>query len=179
MALNTGPTITGQNPEIPLIIKEPGAGRPRGLDDTPVQQTDIMPLLLTRLGLPVPRHVQGQPIPRVDHPIFAEVYPLPHMNTGSKGPRQTGNFRTLIEGRFKYVWSSVGNHALYDLENDPLEAVNVLAQHREVAERLQAKMDRFHASFPQPGAIGEVDEVDQATLKQLEETGYVGEDEDR
>jgi len=174
-----GDSLSEPEINIPLIIKEPGADRPRRIDDTPVQQTDILPLLLTRLGLPVPANVQGQPIPRVDHPIFAEVYPLPHMNEGGKkGPRQLGDFRTLIEGRYKYVWSSRGNHALYDLELDPLERENLLALQGEVAERMLSTMESFMASFPEPGEVGDVGEVDAETLEQLEDMGYIGEDDD-
>jgi arylsulfatase A-like enzyme len=175
-----GDSLSEPEIKIPLIIKEPGADRPRGIDDTPVQQTDILPLLLTRLGLPLPAGVQGQPIPSVDHPIFAEVYPLPHMNQGaSKGPRQLGDFRTLIEGRYKYVWSSRGNHALYDLGNDPLERENVLVLHTDVAEKMLSTMDRYMASFPKPGEVGDVGDVDTETMDALQKFGYTGEDEDR
>jgi len=175
-----GDSLSQPEIRIPLVIKQPAQERAGGTDDTPVQQTDILPLLLTQLGLPLPPNVQGQAIPRVDHPILAEVYPLPHMNDpgSGKGPRQLGDFRALIDGRFKYVWSSRGFNALYDLENDPYEAHNILDQHREVALRMQDTMDRFMAAFPKPGAVGEVQVVDEDILDQLNETGYIGEDDE-
>jgi hypothetical protein len=101
------------------------------------------------------------------------------MNLGqNKGPRQLGDFRTLIEERFKYVWSSRGKHSLYDLKNDPLERENVLALHPEVAERMLSTMDNFMASFPKPGEVGDVGEVDTGTMDALQKFGYTGEDDD-
>jgi hypothetical protein len=32
-----------------------------------------------------------------------------------------GSWRALYLGRHKFLWNSLGNHALYDLENDPGE----------------------------------------------------------
>src|SRR5262249_10811695 len=45
---------------VPMVVKYPGADRPRGRIDTPVQTLDVMPTVLLAAGAPVPDGVQGE-----------------------------------------------------------------------------------------------------------------------
>lgn len=152
---------------IPLIVKLPlGEGSAASID-APVQLTDIVPMLLDRLEIPVPFGVQGVKPPRKDEPIFAEVYPNP-------GPSYRGSWRSLIDGRHKYVWNEKGEHALYDLVADPGERHNRIDDEPVLAAELSGRLGRFHRSLlpparpPAPTAI-----VDEETRRSLESLGYV------
>ncbi|MHC5209609.1 MAG: sulfatase [Planctomycetota bacterium] len=171
-----GDSLSQAEIHVPLIVKEPGARPPRGVDGRPVQQIDVMPTLIERLGLPSPPNMQGQPMARVDHPVIAESDPLAFMTEANSDWRQQGAWRVLIEGEWKFCWNSLGKHALYDLGADPDELQNLFALRPDVAERMETRLHELMASLPPPGELGDVGAMDEATLRFLEETGYVGGD---
>lgn len=159
---------------MPLIIKEPGPDRPRGVDSTPVQQIDIMPLLLSRLKLPLPPNMQGSPRLGRDHPMIAEVNPLPLPGNPQRDWRQMGDWRVVLDGPWKFVWGSRGRHALYNLETDPGETTNLLEQEGDRVGRMQQQLEDYMAALPAPGELGEIGEIDPETLRLLESLGYIG-----
>jgi len=109
-----GLTVYEEELRVPLIVKPPAADGRRGRMAQPVLLTDVMPLLLDGLGLPLPDSVQGSlPGKRVE-PILAEVTQLP-------AESDEGDFRAWVEDGWKLVWNSKGRHALYDLSRDPGE----------------------------------------------------------
>ena len=172
-----GDSLSQPEIHIPLIVKEPGPERPIGVSDRFVQQVDILPTLLDRLGFPLPPDIQGSPIDSTHHPIVAEVYPLPFMNDASKKPeRQLGDWKSIIEGRWKLVSGSRGGRLLFDLEADPRERHDVRAENPEIADRLQAKMDAYFAALPEPGEAPVVD-VSAEDLEALKKVGYLGGEE--
>ncbi len=161
---------------IPLIVKQPGPNRERGVRDTPVQQVDVMPTLLADLGLPFPPLMQGRPFDEPRTEIVSEVYPLPFMNMGDKSWRQLGDWKTLIDGRWKFVWGDRGRHLLFDLEEDPDELRNLVTIHPDVAARMQEKLEEYFSSLPKPGEAMDVT-VDESQLQELSDMGYIGGDE--
>lgn len=172
-----GNSLSQPEIQIPLIVKEPGPERPKGRSSTMVQQTDIMPTILDRLGLERPRGMQGNSLESNDHPIVAEVYPLPFM-TRDMHWRQVGDWKTLVDDQYKYVHGSEGRHLLFDLERDPYESKNIIEKHPEVASRMKDLMQKYFASLPAPGEVGQVGELDAQTIRELQEFGYTGKDED-
>src|SRR5262245_65578196 len=50
---------------VPMVVKYPGAGHPRGRIDTPVQTLDVTPTALTEARAAVPTAVQGGPLRQV------------------------------------------------------------------------------------------------------------------
>jgi arylsulfatase A-like enzyme len=173
-----GDSLSQAEIHIPLIIKEPGTDRPRGVDDTKVQQVDLMPTLLTRLGLPLPPNLQGGALPDPGHPVIAEVYPLLAANPTSKGWRQRGDWQVLIDGERKLAWSSRGTHALYDLSVDPEETRNLWDPEDPASQAMADKLARYLEALPEPGDLGEIGEVDDETRALLESLGYVGDAEE-
>ena len=154
---------------IPMIIKYPGHEVAPGRDARPMQQVDVMPLILERVGLPVPEGVQGRVAGR-DHPLVSEVYPLPMFAS-------TGDWRVLVDGSLKYVWSSQGRHALYDLDADPEELHDLSGERPEVMQAMHAKLERYLASLPAPGEAGPEREVDASTTEALKHLGYMDGDD--
>ena len=156
--------------KIPLIVKEPGADRPRGTHDALVQQVDLMPTLLDALGLPHPPNMQGTVLGQGNHPILAEVYPVPAMST-------LGDWQSLIEDDYKLLWGSRGQHFLFDLEKDPRERDNLFERQPAVAEAMRAKLSRYIEELPEPGHVSDRDEqVGLELLEDLKNMGYVGDD---
>ena len=178
-----GNSLSEAEIRIPLIVKYPAkAGQPApvGRDDTPVQQIDVMPTILAGLGIELPEVLtevmQGNPFEHQNRPVFAEVYPLPLMNATGKDWRHKGFWRILIDKNQKYVWGSEGRNYLIDLEKDPGERVNLLQpgsdQDRLMARRIETLLKRL----PEPGMVGDVEDLPDDVMRQLEGLGYIGDD---
>src|SRR5439155_1383143 len=57
---------------VPLVVKFPGTDGPRGRSETAVQLVDVLPTVLAATGAAVPPGLQGEALPHVTHPSFAE-----------------------------------------------------------------------------------------------------------
>ena len=92
-----GNSLSQAEIHIPLIVKEPGTAGRKGRDSSLVQQTDVLPTILARLGIAVPPGVQGGVL-GASHPIVAEAITLPFMgNSSRKDWRHQGDWRVLID----------------------------------------------------------------------------------
>ncbi len=134
---------------VPMIVKFPGADRPRGRVDNPVQVVDVLPTALDAAGVPVPADVQGQHIQRVTRPSLAEEDINPFL-VSDYGPTYDRAVRVLFDGSEKLISTSRGEKMLYDLAQDPHEQ-NDLAKARperveDLARRLEAKMSTMVAN---------------------------------
>ena len=101
-----------------------------------------------------------------DIPMIAEVYPLPYRS-------EAGDWRAWYQGQLKYLWNSNGNHALYDLLEDPRTRNNLYAERKDQGDRLGTALTRYLEALPQPAAedMEEV-ELDAETLEALKSLGY-------
>ena len=177
-AMGHGHSLSQAEIHIPLIVKEASADPRRGRNDTPVQQTDVLPTILKHLELPLPPDVQGKPFDVEKRlPIFAEVYPLPSVNPAGRDWRQLGDWRILFDGTYKFGWNSLSQHFLVNLADDPGEEHNLFEADPERSQALEERVKKLVRTFPKPGAASEGD-VDAATTKMLEGLGYLGTDED-
>ncbi len=136
---------------VPLIVSWPGQFAQGVRDDSMVNLIDIVPTLLHRQGIEIPRSMQGELLPTVTQAVPREATfseygaggPLFHMDDLAKLPKPYGRaalMRSLrwreAEGRrkmvrtrhWKYVHDPMGDlDELYDLVNDPWELKNVAA----------------------------------------------------
>lgn len=172
-----GDSLTQAEIHIPFLVKEPGPARRKGTDPSPVQQVDILPTILARLGVELPPNVQGTRLGG-KHLTIAELYKLPMMNRPKKDWRHLGDWRVIVEGDDKFGWSSNGTHFLVDLAHDPEERINVIERAPELAGRLQDSLTRYISRLPEPGATGAVPELEQDVQDALKGLGYVGGDEE-
>ncbi|MFW6153850.1 MAG: sulfatase [Planctomycetota bacterium] len=157
---------------VPMLIRLPGqrtARRIRG----PVSQIDVVPTLLDLMGQPAPEHLQGRSLRpamaaaagAVDRPAVIE-WNGPNNGLGDA----TGRVRipewmsamadpTRIEAAtcdpvrtvvtpdgWKFTCSPLGEHELYHLADDPIEARNVVEDRRDVAARLRDELVRWQAA---------------------------------
>jgi arylsulfatase A-like enzyme len=151
---------------IPLLFKHAGSPASAVEDDAPVQQVDVMPMILDELGLPAPVAIQGGVPGRIDRPIVSELTPLPAVS-------KAGDWRAIYSGELKFLWNSLGNHQLYDLVSDPGEQFNLYPRRENDAKRLEEELLSYFASLPPPGDAGPVREVDSATSEALKGLGYI------
>ncbi len=140
---------------VPLIIRYP-ACFPQGQRVTSqVQLTDLFPTILDVLELErsdVRRELQGAsllaPQPGVEERLaYAEMLaPHPSMRAlnrraglPEKTPRPEYDraLRCIRTPEKKFVWASNGQHALYDLQQDPHETINRFAEEPEMAAALE------------------------------------------
>ena len=84
--------------------------------------------------------------------------------------------RVIRDQQYKYVWSSTGNHALYDVQSDPLETVNLLSSNGEIAEPLHNELLAWWAEQP-AYELRESDHtsqpMDPRAIERLRSIGYV------
>ena len=151
---------------VPFFAKYPDGEESAKRIDSWVQLTDIMPMIFERLGIPVPKEIQGSPPPRINHPVIAETYPLPFIT-------RDGHWRAIYEGNFKFLWNSEGRNLLFNLEDDPSEMHNLSEQERGRAETMMAELDQFLTGLPKPGAAEPGKRLEQETEKALRSLGYL------
>src|SRR5262249_48157331 len=140
---------------IPLVVKLPGAERPRGEIDAPVQLVDVMPTVLETIGAPVPPDVQGEALVRVRHEIVAAEDINPEF-VSHYGEVYNRAIRVIYDGPYKLIAASKGERMLFDLEHDPGEAHDLTADEpgrvADLERRLEATMStmmtRAEASRP-------------------------------
>jgi arylsulfatase A-like enzyme len=126
---------------VPLVVKLPGAGRPRGRDDRPVQLVDVVPTVLAQAGAPMIAGVQGQALPDVTHDSRAEEDINPFL-VSSYGAAYDRAVRVVYDGSYKLVTTSRGERMLFDLARDPGETDNLAERDgtrvAELTRRLEA-----------------------------------------
>jgi hypothetical protein len=171
--LGHGNSLSQAEIHIPLLVKLPGPAAPRR-DDTLVQQTDLLPLVLQQAGVDTPAHVQGRLPEDRSQPVVAEVYPLPAMDDPTRDWRQRGHWRVLLQGELKYCWGSLGRHRLMDLAQDPFERENLRDAQPDRATQMEQALLGYLQSLPEPGAASPPRELDEQTRRALESLGYTG-----
>lgn len=162
-----GRSLYQEELHIPLIVKYPKGEVLPGRSGEYVQLVDVLPTILTRLDLPLPPDIQGTPLSHSGHPLVAEVYPLDHIENAQ------GDFRTLFDGDYKFVWRSNDQHQLFDLAHDPGESRNLRWEMAERSEAMNRALSAYLASLPPPGEAGAPQELDRETAEALRGLGYL------
>lgn len=137
---------------VPLMIRLPARTEGRRIMG-PVSQIDVVPTLLDLLGQPVPDHLQGKslrpwiedPSKRHEEDVFIEwngpnnglgdvegQVSIPDWMTERATREQivatsTDPIRTVVTpDGWKFCWSPLGEHELYNLREDPGETTNAV-----------------------------------------------------
>ncbi len=152
--------------QIPLFIKYPDGEAAPALSDGPVQLTDLLPLVLNRLDLPVPSEVQGAEPPDIGHPVIAELYPLPWLSWW-------GDSQAIYDVPFKFIQSQGAGLKLFNLDINPGETKNFLEQESERGKAMQKELTSFLASLPKPPPPSSEKVLDRQTQEALQNLGYL------
>ena len=138
---------------VPLMVKHPAA-RPRVCDAFVSNCLDLPASFIEWLGLDRPEALHGRSLPLTE----AEDADARKAIVSTGNGQQFGLYSTRMirDDRYKYVWNLTDVDEFYDLEADPGEKVNRIAQkehgekiaamRRALYEALQAQGDRFVGS---------------------------------
>lgn len=182
---------------VPLLIRYPARFKPGARVSGLCQIVDIFGTVLDVTGAKAHGDkVEGEqaptPPPRSLAPdrfeaqpfIYAQVSPFPMVmgaierNRGFRAGVYgfTDHKRVIHDGRNKLVWSSEGDHRLYDVVADPLELIDQSADDPATLERLMAKLAEWREAQPpyvRKNYSGEIDPLDEEAAQRLRDIGYV------
>lgn len=158
---------------VPLIVKLPGAhplyGGGREVE-TRVSSVDLVPTVLSLLGLEVPAGLHGRSMTGLlagdegtDRPHYAETL-SPRFNN------DWGEQRALYDGPWKYVHGP--RKELFDLQTPDAELHNRVAERPEVASEMEAKLSDLLQRLAAPASASAV-MPDDDTRSRLEALGYL------
>jgi arylsulfatase A-like enzyme len=174
---------------VPLIIRMPSHFPPGTRLKGLCQTTDLVPTIFDTLGIACP--VEGLPgrslLPskwRASEFAYAQEAPfywhfgLIQATLGWRARISDFDviWRTIRDGRHKFVWASSGAHAVYDLLLDPLEAVNLLDQLPEKAAELHERLDAWRATqkpYVFPTEPLNPSPIEQDVIRRLRGLGYI------
>ena len=151
---------------VPFVSKPPRGDGGLGERSDWVQLTDVMPMVLERLGRPRPEGIQGGVPPRLGRPLVVESRTLAALY-----PK--GDWLAIIDGDWKLMWNSQGHSELYDLARDPHEQNNLIAVEVERAATLERTMTAYVAALPRSQGTEQAGTVDAATQEALKSLGYI------
>ncbi|NOY80944.1 MAG: sulfatase-like hydrolase/transferase [Kiritimatiellaeota bacterium] len=129
---------------VPLIIRLPGAWT--GVSAVPVSHLDVVPTVCDCLGLSRPdAPSDGESLgPTVEQGLPPHARPvfLQYSGNATRGVIR----RAVVHGRWKYVYTPDDAPELFDLEDDPLETLNVAGCPENAARliRLHRLVRRWH-----------------------------------
>jgi arylsulfatase A-like enzyme/Tfp pilus assembly protein PilF len=153
---------------IPLIVAGPAV--PSRVVEAPVRIVDVMPTLLDLLGVPPPPAIQGASLlplargERLDLLAVSESwYPRYHYGWSELVAVQDGRYKLIRAPRTE----------LYDLREDPREAVNLASQESRRAEAMERALQALEASQGAGAATHKPAAMDADTAEKLEALGYV------
>jgi arylsulfatase A-like enzyme len=173
---------------VPLILAGPGDFARRDRIGQTVQTLDLFRTLLELGGVRdtsllaqaqtpalFPTVARGQ----TSRPAVAEyLEPQPPVDVlrarypGWDGSPYDRTLRAVRMGRHKYILGSDGREELYDVEGDPGESRNVVAEEPAKAAEMRRFIEQWVGSC-EPAAGGESVELDAVVKKRLEELGYL------
>ena len=146
---HAGPLLHNDLIHIPLLLKQPHQTQGQRINAV-AEQIDLMPTILDMVGISAQGNLEGQslqPMLRGEAlPVTRPIFSMNFMMNSRFGPLRTGTV-AMIDGRWKYVhYRGYAPSAalpalqdeLYDLEADPYEEYNVIAQQVDIAANMKA-----------------------------------------
>lgn len=155
---------------VPLLVRAPGVAP--GVVDTLVSTIDLVPTVLARTtgwcDDAFARQLRGRDL------LAADLEPRPLIgNTSAGNPTLT-----LTTTRWKLVRYTDGTHALFDLESDPHELVDVAAANAALVIELDAVLvaeverQKKRRELHRHGAGSAEEPIDPQVLEELKALGY-------
>ena len=132
---------------VPFLVRLPGKTPPGLISDACLNTPDIMPTLLSMIGLPIPAKVEGTDL---SHCAFGKRGPEPEaafmQNTGACASWEDGyEWRALRSKRYTYaVYRRDRKELLFDNRNDPYQLRNLAdaAESRLIMQRFRGILKR-------------------------------------
>jgi arylsulfatase A-like enzyme len=174
---------------VPLLVKLPGpeaAVRRGQVVPELVRSIDLLPTVMEVLDLAPPPGIDGRSLlglvrGELDEPRLAYADALNLEDSHSPGPRlpagQNDNLYAVRDQRWKLIWHArrPQDSQLFDLQEDPGELSNVIADHPDEVKRLLRFLEERDAFRLVPAGSGGAG-PDRGALEALGYTGGDGED---
>lgn len=166
-----GTTLYDEQVHVPLFVKLPGNSRAGTHVSHWVQSIDLMPSILAHVGIDAPEGVQGGSLEEGTTRVYAEES---HEGNVLESVRELRDFEEL-----KMIVANPGNPRglepveLYRVADDPGEQDNVAESQREQVQGLMSVMEEARTQAAEGAVEGTQVEMDQESLCQLCEIGYV------
>jgi arylsulfatase A-like enzyme/Tfp pilus assembly protein PilF len=162
---------------VPLVIRAPGTCGGGKLQHREVEQTvnlvDLMPTVLSLLGLAQPERVEGADLrDSLEGRPRQGAAPASYFESLAPAAYNCCALQGLIEGRWKFIRAP--RPELYDLERDPKEMDNVVMKDTDTARRLRDRLEEMLEAMKPAAAPGGSLLVDREAARRLESLGYVG-----
>lgn len=158
--------------KVPLVVKLPGRRLTKRVDEK-VSLVDIVPTVLSRLGLLMPEGLQGQDLSPLLAGEVADGTPRPIYSESMLATKYGCNSLLAVEtSDWKYIQTS--NPELYNLTLDPGELDNVLDEQPERAGRFQSALASMLAEYRRANEDDSTVAMDPASLARLRALGYTG-----
>jgi arylsulfatase A-like enzyme len=183
-----GQSVYGELTRVPLLFRWP-AGLPAGKKVEVVTETiDVMPTLLSLSGIPLPEGLQGQSLAPLltgngsgfrERPAFSEKN-VTTAGEGAPWPADTASY-AVVDSGFKLVHHRVRRegapeYQLFDAVKDPLDQVDIAAEHPDQVKRLAELLDGWYkavnAARLKPDSEN-VEGLSQEQLERLRSLGYI------
>jgi arylsulfatase A-like enzyme len=168
---------------VPLIIHYPREMATTGRVAHQVQTLDLLPTILAMLGdtsSGTYRSLQGYDLlssARRDFTIAEQMHPdlttFHRRFPGADVSRYDRALRMTRTDRYKYIWDSNGHHELYDLQVDPDETRNIIAERQDIAQDLDRRLTEWRNSFEEAIPSDQAPEFDEAVTARLRALGYL------
>ncbi len=179
----------GEMVNVPLLLWWPGV-LPEALEiDATVQTIDLMPTLLELSRIAVPEEAQGQSLlpllVRGTPPAELGWEPRPAFSERALAPMgipedDAGRAcLSIVEDGWKLIHNTEGRadlpeYELYDHRRDPLNLVDVTAQHPKVVDRLKRALGAWHEAAVAARVEPEADaEMSPEEIQRLRALGYI------
>ena len=146
---------------VPLLLKLPDGQRAGETSGAPVELTDVVPTVLSLLGLAVPESLPGRSLLAVpeERRAYSETF-YPRLHFG------WNELASLIDRRWHYIEGP--DPELYDVVADPGEKRNLLKEQRRVYAGMRRELAGYDRKLAPPSA------VDEETRRAMIALGYVG-----
>ncbi len=184
-----GFTAYGEMINVPLLLWWPGVLPEAAQIETTVQTLDLMPTLLDLSRIPVPAAAQGQSLLPLlvpgTPPAALGWSPRPAFSERALAPIAFSGVDTgceclsVVEDGWKLIRNTGGRpdlpeFELYDHRRDPLNRVDVAAQHPTVVERLKRTLADWHQAAVAARVEPEADaQMSAEEIQRLRALGYV------
>ena len=157
--------------KVPFIVRPPGCRKPGRVDGI-VSLVDVVPTILSYLGIPIPAHVQGKDLSGYcgGRTFSPQRYLYCESLTATK--YGCNPLLGLIDEQWKYIETT--RPELYELAGDPLEENNLIEKEAKRAWFMQAHLQELTAKLASDIAIDSELRLDDKSRRRLESLGYVG-----